>query len=149
MMAIDATGSSLADSLEGLAVGVVGMTAMALNEVGRHKDLTLAQWRVLVILGRGSMRVGAIAERLGASLPSASRLVARMEAHGYVMSARDEADRRAMLVTLAPIGRATRDGVIARRKRLLAELVGSGDELATLSLEIGLAVLAERLARFA
>jgi hypothetical protein len=70
----------LIEAVEGLAFGVVGLTSQALAETGQENELTLAQWRVLVILGQGSMRVGAIADRIGSSLASARRLVARMEA---------------------------------------------------------------------
>ena len=47
--------TTLVDSIEELAFAAVGMTALALNEAGQEKDLTLPQWRVLVILGRGPM----------------------------------------------------------------------------------------------
>jgi DNA-binding MarR family transcriptional regulator len=143
------TDPTLVDSLEELAFATVGMTALALNEAGHAKELTLAQWRVLVVLGRGPMRVGAIAERVGASLPSASRLVARMEAHGYLVAAPDEHDRRATLVSLAPLGWSTRDGVIRRRRRLIGELVGDERTLTGSNLSEGLAVLAERFSQFA
>jgi DNA-binding MarR family transcriptional regulator len=141
--------TTLVDSIEELAFAAVGMTALALNEAGQEKELTLPQWRVLVILGRSSMRVGAIAERIGASLPSASRLVGRMEAHGYVALARDDVDRRATLVSLTPLGLSTRDGVIQRRRRLIGELVSDDIELAGVGLGEGLAILAERFSRFA
>jgi DNA-binding MarR family transcriptional regulator len=139
----------LVRSLEEIAYATVGMTALALNEVGQERDLTLAQWRVLVILGEGPMRVGSIAERIGASLPSASRLVARMEAREFVVTAPDESDRRAILVSLAPLGRNTRNGVIQRRRRLIEELVGGDGSLANQTLERGMAILAERFSRFA
>jgi DNA-binding MarR family transcriptional regulator len=139
----------LVESLEELAFASVGMTALALNEVGQEKDLTLAQWRVLVILGRGPMRVGTVAERIGASLPSASRLVARMEFRGYVTTSPDERDKRATLVFLAPPGRITRDRVIRRRRRLIEELVGDDGSLASETLERGMEIIAERFSRFA
>jgi DNA-binding MarR family transcriptional regulator len=142
------TDRAVVESLEELAVATVAMTALALNSVGQEKDLTLAQWRVLVILGRGPMRVGSIAERVGASLPSASRLVARMETRGLVVTSRDETDHRATLVSLAPLGWSTRDGVIRRRRRLIDELVGDESSLAGESLETGLAMLAQRFSRF-
>ena len=138
----------LLDSLEELAFAAVGMTALALNEAGRSKELTLAQWRVLVILGRGPVRVGLVADRLAISLPSASRLVDRMEAHGLVEASRDGRDRRVMQVSLTALGRSTREGVIERRRRLIDEAVGSRGEFADMDLGPGLALLAERLASF-
>jgi DNA-binding MarR family transcriptional regulator len=140
---------SVTDSLEELAFAAIGMTTLALDEAGQARELTLAQWRVLVILGRGSKRVGVIAERLGISLPSASRLLARMEAAGLVSSSPDAQDRRAMLVSLTPLGGSTRDGVILRRRRLIDDAVGSEAPLSRLDLRAGLALLAARLSRFA
>ncbi len=142
------TDEQLTDALESLAFGVVGMTAKALNQVGREKELTLTQWRVLVVLGAGPLRVGAIADRVGVALPSASRLVTRMEEHGFVQTARDEQDRRATLVSLAPLGVTTRDGVISRRRKLIGDLVADEPALLDVSFEGGLAILARRLARF-
>jgi len=141
--------SALVDAIEELAFATVGMTALALNEAGQEKELTLAQWRVLVLVGRSPMRVGSIAERIGASLPSASRLVGRMETHGFVVMAPDDEDRRATLVSLTPLGQSTRDAVIQRRRRLIGELVGDAAELADAGLTEGLAMLAARFARFA
>ena len=113
----------LIEAVEELAFGVVGLTSRALAETGQENELTLAQWRVLVILGQGPMRVGAIAERIGSSLASASRLVARMEARGFVGTARDHSDRRATLVSLAPLGVEVRARTIEVRRRLIGDLV--------------------------
>jgi DNA-binding MarR family transcriptional regulator len=140
--------SALVDSLEELAFATVGMTALALGGEGHEKELTLAQWRVLVLLGRGPMRVGSIAEGIGASLPSASRLVGRMESHGFVVATRDDEDHRATIVSLTPQGLATRDGVLRRRRKLIGDLVGDDDGLAEVSLKEGLAILAGRFSKF-
>jgi DNA-binding MarR family transcriptional regulator len=138
----------LVDALEGMTFGIVGLTARALADVGRENELTLAQWRVLVVLGAGPLRVGAVAERIGSSLASASRLVTRMESRGFVRTARDERDRRATLVSLAPLGDDVRSRVVRRRRQLIGELVAEGSGLEGLGLEEGLAVLAERFSRF-
>jgi DNA-binding MarR family transcriptional regulator len=143
----------LLDALEGMTFGMVGLTARALADAalaypGRDNELTLAQWRVLVVLGDGPLRVGAVAGRIGSSLASASRLVTRMESRGFVRTARDERDRRATLVSLAPLGVDVRSRVVRRRRQLIRELVAEDSGLAGLCLEEGLAVLAERFSRF-
>jgi DNA-binding MarR family transcriptional regulator len=141
------TNEKLVDALEGLAFGIVGMTARALNETGHERELTLTQWRVLVVLGNAPLRVGAIAERIGVSLASASRLVTRMEDRGFVRAAQDQQDRRATLVSLAPLGVAIRDQAILRRRRLLEDLVADDPVLAGSNLQQGLGIIAERLSR--
>jgi len=138
----------LIEAVEGLAFGVVGLTSQALAETGQENELTLAQWRVLVILGQGSMRVGAIADRIGSSLASASRLVARMEARGFVGTARDHSDRRATLVSLAPLGLEVRARTIEIRRRLIGDLVAREPIPAGASLGQGLGVLAARFSRY-
>jgi DNA-binding MarR family transcriptional regulator len=148
MLAEMVTDDKLTDALAGLAFGIVGLTARALAEVGQENELTLTQWRVLVLLGRGSLRVGVIADRIGSSLASASRLVARMEDRGLVRTARDERDRRATLVSLAPLGVDVRGQVVRRRRLLIGNLVADDPLLASSSLEEGLAILAERFSRF-
>jgi DNA-binding MarR family transcriptional regulator len=138
----------LIEAVEELAFGVVGLTSRALAETGQENELTLAQWRVLVILGQGPMRVGAIAERIGSSLASASRLVARMEARGFVGTARDDSDRRATLVSLAPPGVEVRARTIEIRRRLIRDLIAREPVPNGASLEQGLGVLAARFSRY-
>ncbi len=113
------------DALDSLARGAVGLTAASLV-VGERADLTLVQWRALAVLaeGRGEpIRVGEVAARLGMSLPSASRLVRRLERHGLVTSERDERDRRATLVRPTTAGLELRDAVVRHRREAMARLL--------------------------
>lgn len=99
--------------------GAIGMTTVALSE-GQASDLTLPQWRALVVIGRAdTIRVGDAAARIGMSLPSASRLIRRLESRGYLTTERDETDRRATLVRLTAEGHRVRAEVIARRRELM------------------------------
>lgn len=105
--------------IELLLFGAVGMTSIALAE-SAATDLTLPQWRAMVVIGRGSgIRVGDAAARIGISLPSASRLIRRLEDRGYVSTERDESDRRGTLVRLTPEGQRVRAAVINRRRELM------------------------------
>ena len=114
------------ESIERLLVGGIGITALAVAEEADAVDLTLAQWRALVIAAEADgVRVGELAYRLGVRVPSASRLVRRLERRGLVTAVRDEDDRRATIVRPSPTGRRIRDSVIARRRRLIATAAAS------------------------
>jgi DNA-binding MarR family transcriptional regulator len=115
----------LVDVLERLVFGAVGLTTVALEEAGAAVDLTFPQWRVLVVVGErpAGIRVGLVAGRIGAAVPSTSRLLRRMEKRGLVDSARDETDRRATLVRLTPVGQRVRDRIVERRRALIRALV--------------------------
>lgn len=112
--------ASLSAALERLLSAGIGITARAIGRSEHAAALTIAQWRLLVIAaGMRGPRVGELAAHLGVSVPSASRLVRRLEARGLVTTARAEDDRRATIVTLTPGGRALVDDVIARRRDLI------------------------------
>ena len=113
------------DQLDQLAVELVAATNSAIVDVGAG-DLSFSQWRMLVVLGSsgGSLRIHEIAERVSASMPSASRLVGRMERRGLVTSARDPIDLRGRRVALTADGEALRLRVVRRRRAMIEERLG-------------------------
>ena len=133
------------DQLDLLAVELVAATNAAIVDVGAG-DLSLSQWRMLVVLGGsgGSLRIHEIAERVGASMPSASRLVGRMERRGLVMSARDAIDLRGRRVALTADGEALRARVVQRRRAMIEERLG--DLPQDPGLVVGLEALVRRMA---
>jgi DNA-binding MarR family transcriptional regulator len=140
----------MVEAIEGILAGGIGLTTRALAESDEATDLTLPQWRMLVIVGdEDGVRIGELARRLGVAEPSASRLARRLERHGLVTVERDDTDRRATNVRLSDRGRQTRDLVLDRRRDLIdhateASRAGAtGEEIRLLRL------LADALARFA
>lgn len=142
--------NALVDALERLIVGAVGMTALALSEAELPVDLTLPQWRVLVIVTESDgLRVGEIAGRVGVGLPSASRLIRRLEDRGLVTTERDESDRRATLVRATDQGRRVRTTLVRKRRRLIADaLEATSEPLPASSVDVVVAI-AKDFARFA
>jgi DNA-binding MarR family transcriptional regulator len=130
------------EPLELLMFEAIGITAVALARASAG-ELTLAQWRALVVLGRrDAVRVGEIAIAIGGSLPSTSRLVQRLERRGLVTTERDEADRRATLVRMTSKGGDLRMAVIASRRRAMEAALAAFAPQLPRGLAPGLAAIA-------
>ncbi|MGN6445627.1 MarR family winged helix-turn-helix transcriptional regulator [Amnibacterium sp.] len=88
------------------------------------EQVSLQQFRVLVVLvGAGPHRLGALAERLDVVPSTFSRTVDRMEANGWVTRRTSEGKRRETIVEVTDRGRDLVDGVtVARRNELSAVL---------------------------
>lgn len=114
---------ALVGLLERIAIGAVAITARALTEAAG--ELTFLQWRVLVVAADhpDGVSVGEIGRLIGASPPSATRVVRRMERQRLVVLARDEDDRRRVRVGLTGEGRRIRDAVMQERSAHLADLL--------------------------
>ena len=114
------------DQLEQLAVELVAVTNAAIFDVGAG-DLSLLQWRTLMVLGGSDepLRVNELADRASASMPSASRLIRRMERRGLVSVSRDPSDGRGRRIALTQAGEALRSNVIGRRRFLIEESLGA------------------------
>ena len=141
---------STLEALDAIMVGAVAVTALALAEVDPIPEITLPQWRVLVLVGetRAGLRVKEVATRIGASSPSASRLIRRMERAGFVTAVRDETDRRATIVRLTPEGAMVRSTVLAHRRRLIKQRFGSHEGRLSPDLDRGLKTIGEILSTF-
>jgi DNA-binding MarR family transcriptional regulator len=132
--------------LEKIAIASVAMTARALAETA-GSELTFLGWRTLVVVGGAGapIRLSDLAGRLGVSRPSASKLVRRMIRRGLLELSADPTDRRGIRLRLSPEGARLRDGVIERRRQLIAESVdgvaladsAGGDATLTLELAAG------------
>ena len=108
------------DQLDQLAVEIVSATNTAITVVGAG-ELSFPQWRLVAVLGSaaGPLRPNEIAVRMGASMPSTSRLVHRLRRRDLVSSARDPRDGRGRLISLTPKGTALKSSVVARRRALM------------------------------
>ena len=112
--------AALTDAIERLLSAGIGVTTTAIDETAEAADLTLAQWRVLVVAGQtAGVRIGVLAAALGLSVPSASRLVRRVEARALLVTKRAPDDRRATVVSLTRAGRTLVDAVVGRRRNLI------------------------------
>lgn len=105
---------------------LVGVSAASLAAV--EETMTLTQFRTLVLLSQhGDTTIVRMAERLGVNPSSAQRQVDRLVRIGMVTRAENPADRRELMVALAPDGRALVNTVTARRRQALSRIVRKMD----------------------
>lgn len=135
------------NQLDQLAVELVAVTNAAIFDVGAG-DLSFLQWRTLMVLGSSDepLRVHEIADRASASMPSASRLVRRMERRGLVSVSRDPSDGRGRRIALTQDGEDLRAKIIRRRRALIAE--GLSELPQNPGLVAGLESVVSRMARW-
>jgi DNA-binding MarR family transcriptional regulator len=89
------------------------------------EETTLAQYRALVVLAsRGPQRLVDLARALEVTPPTAGRMCDRLLRKGLIRRHRARADRREVLVSVTSAGRAVVDHATARRRELLAEILG-------------------------
>ena len=146
-----AIATALAEDLEHIAVGTVGLTTRVLAEAAPDHDLTFPQWRTLLILGEVSdgVRVGTVASRVGATLPATGRLLRRLERRGLLALTVDEQDRRATRATLTDEGHRVRAAILERRQASLREIAAGLPTTADADLATGLRAIATALERYA
>ena len=135
------------DQLERIATEMVAATNTALAGVIETGELSIQQWRLVIILGgaSGPLRLNEIAWRVNASMPSTSRLVQRMERRGLLVTSPDPLYRRGRRINLTDKGEAVRAQVISGRRQLLEDSLG-GLQLDAAEIAI-LHEIAERLGR--
>ena len=100
--------------------------AVATRSLGAAADdTTLAQYRALVVLAsRGPQRLGDLAGFLGVTPSTAGRMCDRLLRKGVIRRHRARQDRRAVQVSITPAGRAVVAEATARRRELIAGILG-------------------------
>jgi DNA-binding MarR family transcriptional regulator len=102
------------------------LVAVATRSLGAAaEETTIAQYRALVVLAsRGPQRLGDLAAMLGVTPSTAGRMCDRLLRKGLVRRHRARADRRAVQVSLSAAGREVVDQATARRRALIAGILG-------------------------
>ncbi|MBV9293623.1 MAG: MarR family transcriptional regulator [Frankiales bacterium] len=110
-------------------------------------DLSLGQWAALRTLERhGPMTPSELAGHEKVQPPSMTRIVALLEEHGFVTRTPDPVDRRQVVVTASPAGRALLADDRRRKDKWLSQRLRSLDAAETAALAAALPVL-EKLSR--
>jgi DNA-binding MarR family transcriptional regulator len=102
---------------------LIGVAARSLAEL--DEDVTLAQFRTLVVLGsRGPQRIVDLAQELSVTSSTATRMCNRLMRKGFLAREERAEDRRAVWITLTAPGRDLVLAVMERRRKAIAALVG-------------------------
>lgn len=120
---------------------LVGVAARSLAAV--EDQVTLTQYRVLVVLASGDRNLGELAEALDVHASSATRLCDRLAAKGLITRRSSEHSRREIVVALTPEGRALVDVVTRRRRRDITKILSRIPERERRVLVHALGVFAE------
>jgi DNA-binding MarR family transcriptional regulator len=103
------------------------LIAVATRSLGAAaEETTIAQYRALVVLAsRGPQRLVDLAGALDVAPSTAGRMCDRLVRKDLVRRHRGRADRRAVLVSITAAGREVVDEATARRRELIADILGT------------------------
>jgi DNA-binding MarR family transcriptional regulator len=137
--------AALLAAVDALVMAAIGLTTRTLV-TSPARDVTVAQWRMLALLEQSEdgIRLTDLADATAMSMPSASRMVNRLTARGFVQSEPHPADGRAIRIRLTPTGRSTVHDVVSRRHEAVARALEGRSLSGTFRME--LAALASTLA---
>ncbi len=88
------------------AARALTLAARALERAAAARDLTLAQFRILVLVAAGDERSSLLAERLAVAKPTITAVVDGLVERGFVGREAVAGDRRSIRVALTPAGAA-------------------------------------------
>ena len=130
---------------EAIILASRAMVAVAVRSLaGSTEQITLPQFRTLVVLHYGgSRRLADLAEALGVSPSTATRMCDRLVRKGLVARTRDDLDRREVNLSITGAGRRVVNDVIERRKGEVRELLGEVPEALRRQLVNSLTLLAK------
>jgi DNA-binding MarR family transcriptional regulator len=110
---------------EAIILASRAMVEVAVRSLAGSPDqITLPQFRTLVVLHYGgSRRLADLAEALGVSPSTATRMCDRLVRKGLVARTRDDLDRREVNLSITGSGRKVVNDVIDRRKAEVGQLL--------------------------
>ncbi|HWF31573.1 MAG TPA: MarR family transcriptional regulator [Solirubrobacteraceae bacterium] len=112
------------EAVLGASRALVAIAARSLADAG--EEVTLTQYRSLVVLAsRGPQSLGALAEQLGVTPPTVSRMCDRLVRKQLILRRAEPSDRRQIRVALSARGRRLVDEVTGRRREEIARLLSS------------------------
>jgi DNA-binding MarR family transcriptional regulator len=112
----------LLDAIERIVVAGVAMTNASLSRSRPNLELTLQQWRVMVVLGRApdGHPVGEISRLIAVTRPATGRQLRRLEQRGLITLETDAQDRRVTRARLTDAGISARASIVDDRRASIA-----------------------------
>ena len=134
--AVTPRGPEVVEAVLGASRVLVAVAARSLAEVA--EEVTLPQYRALVVLAaKGPQRVASLAEALGVTPPTATRMCDRLVRKGLVRRRTAPEDRREVRLRLTAAGQELVAAVTARRRAEIAQLlakISPADQVAMVAL---------------
>jgi DNA-binding MarR family transcriptional regulator len=121
MQRMTAKSPNVTDAVLLASRALVGVAARSLADV--EDQVTLSQFRALVVLGTADRNLGDLAEALDVHPSSATRLCTRLESKGLITREPATQSRRELVVRLTSAGRTLVDTVTRRRRREIARIM--------------------------
>ncbi|HEY7931463.1 MAG TPA: MarR family transcriptional regulator [Acidimicrobiales bacterium] len=114
----------LVDALVLASRSLVAVAARSLADV--DDDVTLPQYRALVVTGtRGAQSLASLAEALGVTPATATRMCDRLVRKRLIKRSHDAHDRRSIRIELTPRGRDLVTKVLERRRQEIRSILES------------------------
>jgi DNA-binding MarR family transcriptional regulator len=115
------TQDELTDSVIGASRALV---AIAVRSLAAGGDITLVQYRALVVLTYvGEQRIAELAEELAVNSSTVTRLTDRLARKGFIERSTSADDRRATCVAITDAGRDVVGAVTARRRNEVSRIL--------------------------
>jgi DNA-binding MarR family transcriptional regulator len=133
---------SLADAVEATLTASRALLGVVARSVGGAvEEVSLPQFRVLVLVAsQGPMRVGTLAQRMGAVPSTFSRTLDRMVSGGWITRTENPHSRREVLVSLTDAGQRLVEEVTEGRRREIREILAGLSPQQRAAVTRGLAV---------
>lgn len=115
--------TSLDDTVEALLAASRALVAVSARSIATAPEVTFPQFRMLVVLSRGSCNLSALAQSLDVAPSTALRMVDRLADTGHVRREVRADNRRETHLSLTEAGIQVVETVSARRRRDLRAVV--------------------------
>ena len=113
---------SVVDAVLSASRVLVAVAARSLSDVG--EEVTLTQYRTLLVLAsRGPQNLAGLAEAVGVTPATATRMCDRLVRKGLIRRREERGDRRLLRVVLSEKGRGLVDTVTDRRRREIERMM--------------------------
>ncbi len=113
---------SVVDAVLSASRVLVAVAARSLADVA--EEVTLTQYRTLVVIAsRGPQNLAGLAETVGVTPATATRMCDRLVRKGLIRRRGERGDRRQLRLVLTEKGRTLVDAVTERRRREIARIV--------------------------
>jgi long-chain acyl-CoA synthetase len=119
------------------AARALALSARALERAAGTRDLTLAQYRVLVLVAAGDERSSLLADRLLVAKPTITAVVDGLVERGLIERTSVTGDRRSIRISLTKTGVHALRAVEKEMSETLGRILGEADDPAAIVAALG------------